>query len=376
MTRIAIWMMALAIGCSAPPVSPPETTKRAPMRPSPSAPGSALRWERLSPDQSLKTAVRPSAYSAVLGARMFVAFTDPGTAAFLVATDSAGTPASIGPVPVAVTGLCATAHRLVLTGLRARDCKPVVLELEPTGKVMRELELPVAGALHRMPRPVCTTAGVRVVWEESGPAKASTLAWVQLDKVAFGTVRRHAWAERTVGFEPEPDQTGVALLRNSGLALRSALHRITDRGPDAGVALPAPAIATPVTTNDGTAVLLVPAPHTLQLAVVDPSQRLSLSPAATIATPSAISGALLVAAGRGVWAMAIASSGPDLSVETPDGDLMQRHDFALVAFDARSGAAGPLQTIGPPVAAAWLDERLILWTGRTGARVSTWRLVP
>jgi|GEM_PF-5142574 len=56
------------------------------------------------------------------------------------------------------------------------------------------------------------------------------------------------------------------------------------------------------------------------------------------------------------------------------GEPARRVDYALVACDGRT--AGPAQPIDPPLAGAWIDGRLVLWTGRAGAAVSTWRLAP
>jgi hypothetical protein len=307
---------------------------------------------------------------------MYVAFADPNAATFLLSVGSDGEPTSIGPVPISATGLCATADHLLLAGLRMRDRKAVVMELEPNGKIVRELELPVAGTVHRHPQAVCTAANVRIVWEEEGPGKASTLAWADLSRSALGPSRRHAWSNATVGFASAPDLAGVALLRDAGHPSRATLHLITDKGPDAGVPLPVEAVGTPVTSPDGTAVLLVPTPQTLQLATIDTAHRIAASPTVlAVNAPSFIAGALLVATERGVWAIAAASSGVDTSsIETPGGDLPRREDFTLVAFDARSGTAGPALAIGPPLAAAWLDGKLVLWTGRTSAAVATWKL--
>lgn len=61
-----------------------------------------------------------------------------------------------------------------------------MLEVDTGGKVTRELELPIAGALHRAAQPVCTSAGVHVVWEERGPGNPSTLMWSELAGAALG----------------------------------------------------------------------------------------------------------------------------------------------------------------------------------------------
>jgi len=346
---------------------------------SPNAPGAALRWERLSADRSLSWPVRPPAYSAVLGARMVVAFADANAATALVGVGADGVPAAIGPVPVAASGLCAAGDHLVLAGLRARDGKPVVLELDAGGKAVRELEPAVAGTLHRPPQPVCTTAGVRVVWEERGPGNASTLAWAALTASGLGAPQRHPWPERTANFAAAPDQAGVALLRDGGQPLRAAIYRITAAGVDAGAPLPAPAVGTPVASPDGVAVLIVATPQALQLATVDAARRAAVgpSPVVAVAPPLAVSGALLVPLDHGAWAIAAAAAGPDPSSgEVAAGEPPRREDFQLVAYDARSHAAGPPQQVGPPLAAAWLEGKLVLWTGRTSAAVSTWRLMP
>jgi len=49
---------------------------------------------------------------------------------------------------------------------------------------------------------------------------------------------------------------------------------------------------------------------------------------------------------------------------------------ANAAGAARQASPGKSTlTIEPPLAGAWLEGRLVLWTGRAGAVVSTWRLV-
>jgi hypothetical protein len=346
------------------------------MSPPTTAIAAALRWERVTPERGLGTSVRPPAFASVLAGRVFAIFTaDRGGVLFAAGPD--GVPAEVGRIPAMPTGLCAVGDRLVLAGVEERDGRSVVIELDSAGHVLRELDVPVEAAIHRHPQPACTDTGaVYVVWEERGPAASSTLAWGGLAEGTFGPIRRTHWQKRTDGFAATAGGSTPVLLRDSGYPPEARLHWLVDAGPGPGLSLPAPAVGSPVATSQTAAVLLLPDPQRLQLGRFDVSGRI-VSPPATVLVvppPMVIASALLIPAAPGVWAVAVASSGPEPDIDTAGGEV-RREDFALTACDARSGAAGPPQRIGPPLAAAWLDGRLVLWTGRAGANVATWRLV-
>ena len=372
----ALSIAGAALACSSPRPSTDhsEPSKGVPVSPPPTTAAPALRWERVTPDHGLGAAVRPPAFAAVLGHRMFVALADAHNAASLFAAGADGVPGAVGAIPIVATGLCAAGDHLVVTGARVRDARPVVLEVDTSGKVILELELPIAGALHRAAQPVCTSAGVRVVWEERGPGNASTLMWSELAGAALGPVHSHTWPDRTVGFAPAADGSRVILLRDGGHPAHSLLHRFGGGDPEQTLPLPAFAVANPVGAADRAAVLLVPEPQTLQLAMVEPTGALGARLTVLgVSAPRTIDGGLLISGERGVLTVAVASGGEDPASETPTGEPVRREDYTLVACDAQ--AAGPAQPIEQPLAGAWLDGRLVLWTGRAGAVVSTWRLV-
>jgi hypothetical protein len=323
MRAATLCIVGAALACSSPRPSTDhsEPSKGVPVSPPPTTAAPALRWERVTPDHGLGAAVRPPAFAAVLGHRMFVALADAHNAASLFVVGADGVPAAVGAIPIAATGLCAAGDHLVVTG------------------------------------------------------NASTLMWSELTGAALGPVHSHAWPDRTVGFAPAADGARVILLRDGGHPAHSLLHRFGSGDPEQTLSLPAFAVGSPVGVADRAAVLLVPAPQTLQLAMVEPTGALGARVTVLgVPAPRTIDGGLLISGERGVLTVAVASGGEDPASETATGGAVRREDYTLVACDAQ--AAGPAQPIEPPLAGAWLDGRLVLWTGRAGAVVSTWRLVP
>src|SRR5262249_31658276 len=155
---------------------------------------------------------------------------------------------------------------------------------------------------------------------------------------------RHAWTDRTVGFAATAGTAGVLLLRDSGHPPRSELHRIADSAVAQSISLPAAAVGTPsAAAAGGAAVLLVPAPRTLQLgavALVRGAAPITPFRVLDVRAPEVIDGALLIRTEPDVWAIAVASSHSDAATATPSGEPLRREGYALVAFDAQVHAAG------------------------------------